>query len=145
MLESVTAEAVCQNEIGEAGNTSENGVSVRRRLVAARPGILDCGIRHRRESMNRNFHHLIEEVPVDTHIKGRGLLSISHSEQHTPTFPMKVESAGEINYQCPALRRFSERFCSPDKAAKRHYRNINARHLSDYPPVGPRRINDNTA
>src|SRR5438132_1024767 len=101
VLESVSAEAVCQNEIGEAGNTSENGMSVRRRLIATRPGILDCGVGDWREPVNRNFHHFVEELPVNAHIEGWGFLSIPHSQQHSSNFAMKVKTAREVNNKRP--------------------------------------------
>ena len=61
MLESVAAETIRQKETREAGNTPENGMSVRRCLIASRPRILDRGVGNWREAMDRHFQHFVEE------------------------------------------------------------------------------------
>src|SRR5713101_342314 len=107
-------------------------MSIRRRLVTSGPGILDRGVSDRGEPVNRNFHHSIEEIPINTEVECWRFLSITHSEKHSATFAMEIKARTEIDHKRPPPRRPGERFCCPDKPAQRHYRNIDACHLSNH-------------
>src|SRR5207249_9666679 len=96
--ETMAAEAGADEETID-GQTTENGLIIRRHLVQPGPLSGELRVSQQRESFDRLPQVVQSPLLVDPRVEAGRLVAVRHSGQNSDALSVKVERAGEIDHE----------------------------------------------